>query len=133
MHVCYIGLGSNLGNRRRNIKKAVQEIGCLKGTKVIKVSRIIETDPQGGPLGQPKFQNCAAKIKTSLSAFKLLKKLKSIEKSLGRKKTVRFGPRVIDLDILFYGTRLIDSPGLIVPHRKVFEREFVLRPLIEII
>lgn len=133
MHVCFIGLGSNLGNRRENIKKAIQKINCLKATKVIKVSSIIETDPEGGPLGQPKFLNCAAKIKTALSSFEFLEKIKIIEKELGRKKTVRFGPRVIDLDILFYGTKFIKSAKLNIPHKKVFQRDFVLKPLVEIL
>ncbi|MFA6349607.1 MAG: 2-amino-4-hydroxy-6-hydroxymethyldihydropteridine diphosphokinase [Candidatus Omnitrophota bacterium] len=133
MHVCYIGLGSNLGNRRKNIKLAVQKLGCLKTTKIIKLSRIIETYPEGGPLGQPKFLNSAVKIKTLLSPFELLKKLKIIEKELGRKKSVRFGPRIIDLDILFYGVKLLRSAELSIPHKKVFDRDFVLRPLIEIL
>ncbi len=133
MYVCYIGLGSNLGNRRENIKKAIQKIDSLKTTKVIKASRIIETIPQGGPLGQPKFFNSAVKIQTSLLPLKLLKKLKIIEKELGRNKTVRFGPRVIDLDILFYGTEFIQSAKLNIPHKKVFQRDFVLKPLIEIL
>jgi 2-amino-4-hydroxy-6-hydroxymethyldihydropteridine diphosphokinase len=97
------------------------------------VSKIIETKPIGGPKGQGKFLNAALKIKTNTSPLVLLKGLKSIEKELGRVKTVRYGPRVIDLDILFYGNRIINRKDLKVPHPKIFEREFVIKPLLEII
>lgn len=133
MVTCYLGIGSNLGDRRINIKSAVEKIGKLKGARVIKLSKIIETSPVGGPAGQGKFLNAVLKIRTSLSPLTLLKKLKQIEKSLGRKKTVRFGPRTIDLDILFFGERIIDAKTLKVPHPRISEREFVLRPLLEVI
>ena len=133
MVTCYLGIGSNLGNRRKNIKLAIQKISALKDTEVIKSSRMIETEPVGGPVGQGKFLNAALKIRTSLSPLILLKKLKSIEKQLGREKTVRNGPRAIDLDILFYGDRIINSKNLTIPHPRVFEREFVIKPLLEII
>ncbi|MCX5711657.1 MAG: 2-amino-4-hydroxy-6-hydroxymethyldihydropteridine diphosphokinase [Candidatus Omnitrophica bacterium] len=126
-------MGSNLGNRRENINLAIRKLNSLKATKVNKVSRIIETAPQGGPKGQPKFLNSAVRIRTALSAFELLKKIKIIERSLGRKKTVRFGARTIDLDILFYGTKFINSAKLHIPHKKVFQRDFVLKPLLEIL
>jgi len=133
MATCYLGIGSNLGKRRKNIKLAIQKISALKDTEVIKSSRMIETEPVGGPVGQGKFLNAALKIRTNLSASALLKKLKSIEKQLARKKTVRNGPRTIDLDILFYGDRIINSKNLTIPHPRVFEREFVIKPLLEII
>lgn len=133
MVICYLGIGSNLGNRPKNIKLAVEKIGALKGTKVIKQSKIIETEPAGGPRRQGKFLNTALKIKTVLSAAVLLKELKDIEKELGRKRTVRYGPRTIDLDILFYGDKIIKRKDLVVPHPRMFERDFVLRPLSEII
>lgn len=129
---CYLGIGSNLGNRRKNIKLALQKLKQLKGVKIIKLSRIIETLAVGGA-PQRKFLNAALKIKTSLPALLLLKKLKIIEKELGRKNTVRYGPRPIDLDILFYGNKVIDKKKLKIPHPKVFEREFVRRPLLEVI
>lgn len=133
MTICYIGLGSNLGNRRKNINAAFKQINSLKDTKILRLSRIIETSPLGGPRNQGKFLNAALKIKTRLSPVNLLKKLKNIEKAIGRVKTVRYGPRVIDLDILFYADEIINSPKLRIPHPKVFEREFVLKPLLEII
>ncbi len=133
MVTCYLGIGSNLGDRRINIKSAVEKIGKLKEAQVIKLSKITETAPVGGPCGQGKFLNAVLKIRTNLSPLTLLKKLKQIEKSLGRKKTVRFGPRTIDLDILFFGGRIINTKNLKVPHPRISEREFVLRPLLEVI
>lgn len=132
MQICYLGLGSNLGNRRGNIKKAMNYLEQTKGIKIEKTSRIYETQALGG-LPQGKFLNAAIKIKTSLNPLLLLETLKKIEKDLGRKKTVRFGPRQIDLDILLYGNEIINTKKLIVPHPRMFEREFVLKPLREII
>ena len=133
MLICYLGIGSNLGDRRKNIKLALKKIEELRGTQIIKVSKIIETHPVGGP-HQGKFLNAALKIKTNLSPSILLRKLKTIEKELGRKKSsVRYGPRPIDLDILFYGDKIIDRKDLKVPHPKVFAREFVRKPLLEVI
>jgi len=133
MTICYLGIGSNLGDRCKNIKLALQKINKLQDTRVIKASKIMESRPQGGPPGQHKFLNAAAKIKTDYSPYILLKKLKQIEKELGRKKTVRFAPRSIDLDILFYGDRVINKKTLQVPHPRIFQRDFVIRPLSEII
>lgn len=133
MIVCYLGVGSNLGNRLGNIRKAVKKINSLKNTKVLKSSKIIPTKPLGGPRRQPEFLNAVLKIRTGMSAPLLLEKLKAIEKELGRKKSVRFGPRAIDLDILLYGDRVIERKNLVVPHPRIFERDFVLRPLLEII
>ncbi len=133
MKICYLGVGSNLGDRRETIKSAVKEINALEGIKVIKSSKIIETDPVGGPARQGKYLNSALKIRTNLTPFTLLKRLKQIEKKLGRKKTVRFGPRTIDLDILFYGNKIINRKNLKIPHPKIFEREFVIKPLMQIL
>ncbi|MEM2984213.1 MAG: 2-amino-4-hydroxy-6-hydroxymethyldihydropteridine diphosphokinase [Candidatus Jordarchaeaceae archaeon] len=133
MVTCYLGIGSNLGNRRRNIALAIQRLNTLKDTRVLKVSKIIETKPVGGPSGQRKFLNAALKIETKLSALHLLRELKSIEQQLGRKRSVRFGPRTIDLDILFYGNEVINREELKVPHPRIFEREFVVKPLLEIL
>jgi len=132
MVVCYLGLGSNLGNRRKNIKKALDYLAKIKGIKIEKSSRIYETKPVGGPT-QRKFLNAAIKIRTSLSPQLLLAALKKIEKDLGRKPTVRFGPRPIDLDILLYANKIIKRKNLVIPHPRMFRREFVLRPLREII
>lgn len=133
MNICYLGIGSNLGNKQKNIAAAIDKVSKLKGTKVLRTSSLIKSKPAGGPAGQPAFLNAALKIKTNLPPSALLSKLKLIEKELGRKKTMRFGPRIIDLDILFYADRAINTKKLNVPHPRMFEREFVLRPLLEII
>ncbi len=133
MAICYIGIGSNLGNRRLNIKQAVTRLKKLEGTRLLKVSRIIETEPVGGPCGQPKFLNAAAKIDTRVDPHGLLRQLKRIEADMGRKKGARNGPRIMDLDILFYGGRTVRTKDLTIPHPRVFERQFVLRPLSEVI
>lgn len=133
MEICYIGIGSNLGDRRKNIMSAVKKIKSLKNTEVIKVSKIIETEPVGGPRGQGKYLNGALKIKTTLSPEILLKELKRIEIEIGRTKSVRNAPRVIDLDILLYGDKIIRTKELVIPHPRWFARDFVLKPLSEIL
>ncbi len=133
MIICYLGLGSNLGDRRENIKKAIQKINLLQKTKVLKQSKLIQTNPVAGPKAQPKFLNAALKIRTSFLPGSLLKNLKIIEKQLGRIKTVRNGPRTIDLDILLYGDRIMHTRNLIIPHPRLFSRDFVIRPLFEVI
>ncbi len=133
MVVCYLGVGSNLGNRRRNIKLAVKKISVLKGIKIIKKSKMFEFLPSGGPAGQPNYLNAALRIRTNLSPLNLLKKLKKIENDLGRVPTVRFGPRIIDLDILLYGDRVIHNKALAIPHPRMFNRDFVIKPLTEVL
>ena len=133
MVICYLGVGSNLGQRRKNIKLAVKSIKALQNTKIIKVSKLLESLPSGGPAGQPNYLNAVLKISTNLSPLNLLKKLKNIENKLGRVKTVRFGPRVIDLDILLYGDRIIRNQFLTIPHPRMFGRDFVIKPLIEVL
>jgi len=133
MAICYLGIGSNLGDRRKNIKLAVKKINSLKDTCVLKESKIIESLPAGGPAGQPDFLNAALKIETKFSPINLLKQLKKIENELGRVKTARFGPRVIDLDILLYGDRIMRGERLTIPHPRMFGRDFVTRPLTEVL
>ncbi|MBI2675393.1 MAG: 2-amino-4-hydroxy-6-hydroxymethyldihydropteridine diphosphokinase [Candidatus Aenigmarchaeota archaeon] len=125
----HIGLGSNIGDRGKNIKAAIRLIGrkCVVG----KVSRLYETEPMYYE-NQPWFYNAALQAETSLSALKLLDFLSGIEKSLGRKKGLRYGPRAIDLDILFYGDEIVDRKNLKIPHPMLHERLFVLLPLAEI-
>ena len=133
MVFCYIGMGSNLGNRAENINAAVKKMSGLKGVRVIKISKFIETDPVGGPLHQPKFINAAIKISTTLSPAILLNNLKRIEKEIGRTKTVYNGPRIIDLDILLYADKIIKSEKLKIPHPRLFKREFEMQPLAQVI
>lgn len=131
MVTAFLAVGSNLGDRKRNIKLVIRKIKRLKNTKILKVSKIILSKPQGGP-AQGNFLNGAISIKTKLSAARLLQALKRIENELGRRKTVKNGPRTIDLDILLYGDRIIERNNLKIPHPRMFEREFVIKPLLEI-
>lgn len=124
----FIGVGSNLGNREENIAKARTLAMKLLNTRLIQSSMNYETDPVGGP-EQEKFMNAVWEIETSLSPRQLLQELLNIEQSLGRKRTVKNGPRTIDLDILFYGDGIIREEGLTVPHPRLGERWFVLKPL----
>ena len=126
----FIALGSNQGDRNANIRSALQLLAERK-IEIIKQSTIRETDPVGGP-PQGKYLNCVLQIHTELEACKLLKVLKDIEIKIGRKETIRNGPRVIDLDILLYDELKINEKDLIIPHPRMFQREFVLTPLREI-
>ena len=125
---CYIGVGSNLGDRRMNIETAIQSLKQAEGIKVNRASQIYETEPVGGP-PQPRYLNGAIEIETDLDPKQLLVAIQSIENSLGRERIVKNGPRTIDLDILMYGDMKIDEPDLKVPHPKMHEREYVLKPL----
>jgi 2-amino-4-hydroxy-6-hydroxymethyldihydropteridine diphosphokinase len=127
----FIGIGSNLGDRLEYIAKAIDSLRNTAKINIEKTSSIIETDAVGGP-AQPKYLNSVIKIKTELSAKKLLGVLQDIEKKLGRIRTVKNGSRTIDLDILLYGNDIVNEPDLKIPHPRMLEREFVMRPLLEI-
>ncbi|MFO7866539.1 MAG: 2-amino-4-hydroxy-6-hydroxymethyldihydropteridine diphosphokinase [Candidatus Aminicenantes bacterium] len=129
MH-CFIGLGSNLGNREENLTQAFTGLQSRK-ISINKVSSLYETEPVGAP-GQPLFLNMAAEINTSLKPPGLLAVLKAIEHQLGRTPSLFHHPRPIDLDILLAGDMIVSRPGLIIPHPRMHERLFVLIPLNEI-
>ncbi|HOD12251.1 MAG TPA: 2-amino-4-hydroxy-6-hydroxymethyldihydropteridine diphosphokinase, partial [Candidatus Omnitrophota bacterium] len=129
MAVVYLGLGSNLGDRLKNIQDALK---FLSGVAMVeRVSTIHETEPVGGP-PQGKYLNAVAKITTSLSAHQLLKLTQTIEQRLGRIRTVKNAPRTIDIDILTYDNEHIDDDQLTIPHPRMLEREFVMKPLSEL-
>ena len=128
----YISLGSNMGNKKENLEKAISELSQVKDTFVTKKSEIIETEPFGYK-EQDDFLNACVGIKTLLPARELLKELLAIEKRMGRERKIKWGPRIIDLDIIFYGKEVIEEEDLIVPHPYMEYREFVLKPLEEII
>jgi 2-amino-4-hydroxy-6-hydroxymethyldihydropteridine diphosphokinase len=130
MPIVHIGIGSNLGNRQENCLKAL-ELLSVRGVIIRKRSPFYETAPWG-VADQPEFINMAAEVGTGLEPLELLGTLKSIEKEMGRKESGRWGPRMIDLDILFYNDVGMDSPELRIPHPLMHEREFVLRPLADI-
>jgi len=130
MAQAFIGLGSNIGDRRAHLKAAVAALR-KKDVPVRRVSCFIETLPQG-KTDQPNFLNAVAELQTQLSARDLLALLRQVESELGRVRAERWGPRVIDLDLLLYGREVIREADLEVPHPRMHERLFVLQPLAEI-
>ena len=130
-HIAYIGIGSNLGDRIQNCETAVQKINTHPSIKVTKKSSWIETDPVGY-LNQGKFINGAIEIETSLTPHQLLKTLQTIENEMGRIRTIKWGPRIIDLDILLYDEEIIQIPRLIIPHPGLKERDFIQKSLLEL-
>jgi len=125
----YIGIGSNLGDKEKNIKKSIDLL--KEKCRILKVSSLYETEPVGYT-NQDCFLNCVVEIDTELKPEELLKFSQSIEKILGRIKTIKYGPRTIDLDILFYGNYIIKTKNLIIPHPRLHKRLFVLEPLNEL-
>lgn len=130
MATVYLGLGSNIGDRKDYLKKSIEQLQ-RHSIKIEKISRIIETEASGGP-PQSKFLNTVIRAATELSPQQLLQHIKKIEKDLGRAMTIRNGPRVIDIDILLYDNLKINTPALIIPHPRMHERNFVMKPLREI-
>jgi len=126
----YLSLGSNVGERGANLARAIALLG-ERGVRVLQVSAIYETEPVDY-LDQAWFLNCVVEAATDLPALELLRALRGIEAEMGSRKLVARGPRLIDLDILFYGQETIDSPELQVPHPRMHLRRFVLEPLAEI-
>jgi 2-amino-4-hydroxy-6-hydroxymethyldihydropteridine diphosphokinase len=131
MTLAYIGLGSNVGDREANLRKAVERLKKADGIEVTRVSSIYETAPVGY-LEQPDFLNAVIEIETTLSPPELLAVTKSIERDQKRLRQVRWGPRTIDLDILLYDDAEVEENGLRLPHPEVANRAFVLVPLAEI-
>ena len=128
----YIALGSNLGDPKLNVMSAAAEIDKLPASKVNALSPLYETSPVG-VTDQPQFCNAVLQLKTRLSPFELLKCLQQIETGVfKRSRTLRWGPRTIDLDLLLYGCDVIDDEALLVPHPRMAERRFVLQPLCDI-
>lgn len=130
MSIVFIGIGSNIGNRQANCEKAVDMLK-EKGIKVEKRSSMYETEPWGVK-EQGKFINMAVEADTGLSPDELLDTLKDIEHGMGREEATRWGPRIIDIDILFYDDMVVNSERLQIPHALLHERDFVLGPLCEI-
>lgn len=127
----YIALGSNLGDRAASLRAALQLLDETDGVRVLRVSSFHETEPEGGP-PQEKFLDAAAEIETSLPPGALLDRLHEIESRLGRVRTVRWGPRTLDLDILLFDDTVMKTPRLTIPHPLMHRRRFVLAPLCEI-
>ncbi len=128
-HSVYLALGANLGDRKNTLNKAIRALP--PPVEITAVSRLYETAP-AYVLDQPAFLNMALQGQTELSPSDLLAFLKRLEEKIGRKKTVRYGPRKIDLDIIFYNRRVLNLPDLQIPHPRMQERGFVLHPLTDI-
>jgi 2-amino-4-hydroxy-6-hydroxymethyldihydropteridine diphosphokinase len=128
--IVFLSLGSNVGDRENNLRAAIAALPDL-GVQIKKVSSIYETEPVD-LLEQPWFLNCVVEGETTVPPVALLRELRELERRMGSKKLVARGPRLIDLDILVYGRRTIDSPELQVPHPRMHLRRFVLAPLAEI-
>ncbi len=131
MTVAYLGLGSNKGERINYIESALKEIGKLVDTKILRSSEIYETEPWGVS-GQNDYLNSVTEISTELTAADLLRKLKGIEKKLGRKESAKWHEREIDIDLLFYGDLIVENDLMKVPHHQIENRKFVLVPMNEI-
>lgn len=131
MPLAYVGLGSNLGDRRGLIREALRRLDLIDGVTVRKRSRIIETDPVG-KTDQPRFLNAVAEVETRIEPRPLLRRLRAVEKSLGRVRRSRWGPRAIDLDLLLWDDLSMSTPSLTIPHPRMAERRFVLAPLAEL-
>lgn len=125
----YIAIGSNLGDRARYCYSALARLSQHESISITKVSPLIETAPVGGPTGAPPFLNGAVEIDTTLGSHALFRELQAIEDALGRTRKERWEPRVIDLDLILFGDKIVSSDELIIPHPMMHQRTFVLEPL----
>jgi 2-amino-4-hydroxy-6-hydroxymethyldihydropteridine diphosphokinase len=127
----FLGLGSNVGERLDNLRQAVRLLRA-HGIEVRRSSRIYETAPVGGPEGQDDYLNAVIEVLAEDDAHALLGDCLAVEEEMGRVRSERWGPRVIDVDVLVFGTETIDEPDLVIPHPRMHERMFVLAPLLEL-
>lgn len=130
-HMAYIGLGSNMGDRKAYLDGALDKIGKIRGCQLTAVSDWIETEAYGG-VEQDDFLNGAAAVRTFLTPQELLKELQRIEKEAGRERKIHWGPRTLDLDILFYDKLISEEENLIIPHPDLQNRTFVLEPMMQL-
>ncbi|UOF91845.1 2-amino-4-hydroxy-6-hydroxymethyldihydropteridine diphosphokinase [Fodinisporobacter ferrooxydans] len=128
---CYLGLGSNMGDRLLHLKTAVKLLDAVSGIQCISRSRIYETDPVGY-LEQDQFLNAVVCVRTTRKPFELLELILQIEKQMGRERLIHWGPRTIDIDILTYGNMTLLSEQLVLPHPRLHERAFVLLPFMDL-
>jgi len=129
--ICYLGIGSNLGDPVQNCREALRQLSFLKSLEVLRRSSLYRSEPVG-MAAQGWFVNGAVEVRTTLTALQLLKALQWVERSMGRERTVRWGPRVIDIDILLHGQGIVNTKPLVVPHPEMHRRRFVLEPMNEI-
>jgi 2-amino-4-hydroxy-6-hydroxymethyldihydropteridine diphosphokinase len=127
----FLGLGANLGDRLANLQRAADLLGQKEGIAIVASSRVYETEPVGGP-PQPDYLNSVIEALTTRSPRSLLDACQEVERVMGRERVERWGPRVIDVDLLTYGRVRVAEPGLQIPHPRMHERGFVLLPLLEL-
>lgn len=127
----YLGFGANLGDPLTTLQESVIVLNC-KEIDVVKKSPLYKTAPVGGPSGQDEYINGVVQISTVLEPSKLLQQVHAIEQQFGRVRTVRWGARTLDIDILLYGPDTVEQPDLSIPHPRMHERRFVLQPLVDI-
>jgi 2-amino-4-hydroxy-6-hydroxymethyldihydropteridine diphosphokinase len=123
----FLGLGTNMGDRRAQLRRALAGLPDL-----VAVSRLYETEPVGGPEDQDPYLNLVAELDTGRTPRELLELVQTLEAEAGRERTVRFGPRTLDIDVLLVGDMVVDEPDLVVPHPRMWERRFVVEPLAEL-
>lgn len=129
--IAYLGIGTNIGNRLQNLVDAVQALNLLPKTEVVEVSNVYETEPMGYA-NQDDFLNIVVSVSTELTAQNLLGAALGIEAGMGRIRTIKNGPRIIDVDLLLYENEKYYTPNLILPHPRMLERNFVLKPLLDL-
>lgn len=129
--LCYLSLGSNMGDRRANLRMAIERLGAVHGLAITRVSRTYRTAPVG-VTDQPEFLNLVLEARATLAPGALLQASQTVERELGRTRGERWGPRIIDIDLLLYDDVAIATPELTLPHPRMWERAFVLVPLAEI-
>ena len=129
--LAYVGLGANLGEREAALRQALAALGQCPGTRVLRVSPLYGSAPVDA--GGPDYLNAVAEVATTLAPEALLQALQAIEQSAGRERPYRNAPRTLDLDILWFGDQVIGTPALTVPHPRMAERAFVLRPLADLV
>jgi 2-amino-4-hydroxy-6-hydroxymethyldihydropteridine diphosphokinase len=127
----FLGVGSNLGDRLANLQQGADLLAATTGIDMVASSRVYETDPVGR-VEQPDFLNAVLEIETRLSATELLARCLEVEDELGRTREVHWGPRTLDVDLLVFDDAEIAQPGLVVPHPRMYERSFVMMPLLEL-
>lgn len=129
--IAFIGIGSNLGKPVENCQEAVEKIAAVPGIRLLRHSSLYRTEPVG-PQEQAWFINAVAEIRTTLTPRQLFEVLQEIERRMGRVDGRKWGPRIIDLDLLFYGQEVVQEEGLVIPHPELHKRRFVLAPLCEL-
>lgn len=130
--ICYVALGSNLGDRQENISRAVEKLRETPGVTVLRVSTLLDNPAIGGPEQSPSFLNAVTEIRTMIPPLALLHRLLEIENQMGRVRREKWEPRKIDLDLILYGSQIIQTDELIVPHPLMHQRRFVLQPLAQL-